>query len=136
LLLTLDLAAFGAEITDPILGYVIPLASFAEPCRGHAPHNSSLLPENAGCPNLCIKDGMNQPGETWIALVQRGQCEFVKKVREAQRFGARAVVVGGGDPLLTGFPDTLVNMYSPGESVAKLSSDWSLTKEYRGFIGH
>jgi E3 ubiquitin-protein ligase RNF13/E3 ubiquitin-protein ligase RNF167 len=38
----------------------------------------------------------------------------VKKVREAQRLGARAVVVGGGDPDITGYPDALVNMYSPG----------------------
>jgi E3 ubiquitin-protein ligase RNF13 len=35
-------------------------------------------------------------------------------VREAQRLGAKAVVVGGEDPEVSGFPDTLVNMYSPG----------------------
>lgn len=46
--------------------------------------------------------------------MQRGKCEFVNKVREAQRFGARAVVVGGEDPEVTGMPDMLVNMYSPG----------------------
>lgn len=38
----------------------------------------------------------------------------MKKVREAQRLGAKAVVVGGEDPDISGFPDTLVNMYSPG----------------------
>jgi hypothetical protein len=37
-------------------------------------------------------------------------------VREAQRLGARAVVVGGINPEVTGFPDTLVNMYSPEDS--------------------
>jgi hypothetical protein len=46
--------------------------------------------------------------------VQRGKCEFVKKVREAQRLGARAIVVGGENPDISGYPDTLVNMYSPG----------------------
>ena len=108
-------AAFGAEINDPILGYVIPLASFTKPC----PSNSSSLeevPENSGCPNLCLT-GDHQPGDIWIALVQRGKCEFVKKVREAQRLGARAVVVGGLDPDKTGYPDTLVNMYSPGAPI-------------------
>ncbi|RDB14654.1 putative RING finger protein C57A7.09 [Hypsizygus marmoreus] len=105
-------AAFGAEIHDPILGYVIPLSSFTQPCVG----NDSLFPEeNSGCPDLCIS-GPNKPTETWIALVQRGKCEFVKKVREAQRLGARAVVVGGDNPDISGYPDTLVNMYSPEDS--------------------
>jgi E3 ubiquitin-protein ligase RNF13/E3 ubiquitin-protein ligase RNF167 len=48
--------------------------------------------------------------------VQRGNCEFVRKVREAQRLGARAVVVGGENPDTSGFPDTLVNMYSPEDA--------------------
>ncbi|KAJ7902384.1 hypothetical protein B0H13DRAFT_2252073 [Mycena leptocephala] len=92
-------AAFGIEIVDPILGYVIPLSSFTAPCAS----NASLLPVNTGCPRLCIS-GPHKPDskETWIALVQRGGgCEFVKKVREAQRLGARAVVVGGEDPAIT-----------------------------------
>jgi E3 ubiquitin-protein ligase RNF13/E3 ubiquitin-protein ligase RNF167 len=104
------LAAFGAEINDPILGYVIPLSSFTTPCLHN---NTSPGLDNSGCPDLCIT-GPNEPTEDWIALVQRGQCEFVKKVREAQRLGAKAVVVGGEDPDISGFPDTLVNMYSPG----------------------
>ncbi|KAJ7930129.1 hypothetical protein B0H13DRAFT_1703089 [Mycena leptocephala] len=107
-------AAFGIEIVDPILGYVIPLSSFTAPCAS----NASLLPVNTGCPRLCIS-GPHKPDskETWIALVQRGGgCEFVKKVREAQRLGARAVVVGGEDPAITGWPDTLVNMFSPEDA--------------------
>ena len=105
------LAAFGAEIHDPLLGYVIPLSSFTTPCL----HNTTLRPQfdNSGCPDLCLS-GPHEPTEAWIALVQRGKCEFVKKVREAQRLGAKAVVVGGEDPDVSGFPDTLVNMYSPG----------------------
>ncbi|KIK69748.1 hypothetical protein GYMLUDRAFT_151005 [Collybiopsis luxurians FD-317 M1] len=106
-------AAFGGEITSPILGYVIPLSSFTKPCQGS--YEGSF--PNTGCPQLCL-DGPNSPdpAETWIALVQRGKCEFVNKVREAQRLGARAVVVGGDDPEVSGFPDTLVNMYSPEDS--------------------
>jgi len=105
------LAAFGADINDPLLGYVIPISSFTIPCS----HNSTLHPQldNSGCPDLCLS-GPVEPTETWIALVQRGKCEFVKKIRESQRLGAKAVVVGGEDPEISGFPDTLVNMYSPG----------------------
>ncbi|KAF9483496.1 hypothetical protein BDN70DRAFT_799746 [Pholiota conissans] len=107
-------AAFGAEINDPLLGYVIPLSSFTIPCN-NANITEELLPDNSGCPDLCVA-GDHHPTETWIALVQRGRCEFVKKVREAQRLGAKAVVVGGEDPEISGFPDTLVNMYSPEDS--------------------
>ncbi|KAG5727938.1 hypothetical protein E4T56_gene19937, partial [Termitomyces sp. T112] len=103
-------AAFGAEIHDAILGYVIPVSSFTIQC---ASTDHIMFPQpNTGCPDLCLS-GPNQPTEPWIALVQRGQCEFVKKVREAQRLGAKAVVVGGDDPAISGFPDALVNMYSP-----------------------
>ncbi|KAJ7437817.1 hypothetical protein B0H11DRAFT_1753366 [Mycena galericulata] len=108
-------AAFGAEIIDPILGYVIPLSSFTVPCESS--FNASMLPENRGCPRLCISgEHKPDPSETWIALVQRGGCEFVKKVRESQRLGARAVVVGGDNPELSGYPDALVNMYSPEDA--------------------
>lgn len=106
-------ASFGAELTEPLLGYVIPLSSFTAPCE--AKNASADIPPNLGCPTLCVI-GPNEPErtETWIALVQRGECQFVDKVREAQRLGANAVVVGGDDPKIGGFPDSLVNMYSPG----------------------
>jgi E3 ubiquitin-protein ligase RNF13/E3 ubiquitin-protein ligase RNF167 len=111
-------AAFGAELKQPLLGYVIPLSSFTAPCPTlFNVSTSNELPPNLGCPPLCIS-GSHVPdqGDTWIALVQRGECEFVNKVREAQRLGAHAVVVGGDNPDISGNPDTLVNMYSPGES--------------------
>ncbi|KAJ3557042.1 hypothetical protein NP233_g11837 [Leucocoprinus birnbaumii] len=107
-------AAFGPEIDDPIMGYVIPLSSFTVPCTSNQTADLGL-PSNTGCPSLCIV-GPRKPTDTWIALVQRGECEFVKKVREAQRLGAKAVVVGGDDPAISGYPDTLVNMYSPEDA--------------------
>ncbi|KAF8349194.1 hypothetical protein F5887DRAFT_944919 [Amanita rubescens] len=107
-------AAFGAEFNEPILGYVIPVSSFAAPCSTNSSIPSSLV-TNTGCPPLCLT-APSYPTETWIALVQRGQCEFVKKVREVQRMGAKAVVVGGEDPAISGYPDTLVNMFSPEDS--------------------
>ena len=107
-------ASFGAELTDPLLGYVIPLSSFTSPCPVD-PHNSTerKYPFEAdpvyGCPELCI-NGPNEPEttETWIALVQRGGCPFVEKARQAQRLGAKAVVVGGDRDN----PDALLNMFS------------------------
>lgn len=100
---------------------MIPLSSFTVPCgqqQQQQQANATLYPRpNNGCPKLCLS-GPRHPTETWIALIQRGQCEFVKKVREAQRLGAKAVVVGGEDPERTGYPDMLVNMYSPGQFYA------------------
>ncbi|THH20582.1 hypothetical protein EW146_g794 [Bondarzewia mesenterica] len=133
-------AAFGAELTDPLLGYVIPLNSFTAPCPGSGNDDgfsrfsdSSLsLPLNRGCPELCVV-GPNAPesSETWIALVQRGKCQFVDKAREAQRLGARAVVVGGDDPEESGNPDALVNMYSPGDaSDVKLAATFIKYSDY------
>ncbi|KAL4262708.1 RING-type domain-containing protein [Pleurotus pulmonarius] len=106
-------AAFGAELGNPLLGYVIPISSFTEPCAANESYHENPKELNWGCPSLCVT-GPHQPepAETWIALVQRGGCEFVHKVREAQRLGAKAVVVGGNDPDVSGYPDTLVNMYS------------------------
>ena len=107
-------ASFGAELSDPLLGYVIPLSSFAAPCP-RDPHNRTL-PDHPfeanpifGCPELCVT-GPHEPGDadTWIALVQRGGCPFVEKARQAQKLGAKAVVVGGDRDT----PDALLNMFS------------------------
>lgn len=90
--------------------------------RGGSPVEEGLVsdrptdtPDNLGCPKVCVA-GPYEPdsNEPWIALVQRGGCQFVEKAREAQRLGAKAIVVGGDNPEIYGNPDTLVNMYSPG----------------------
>lgn len=125
-------AAFGRELKDPLLGYVIPLSSFTTSC----PSNDTSLVDrysNSGCPKLCIR-GPHQPdpSESWIALVQRGHCSFVDKVREAQRLGARAVVVGGEDPDISGQPDALVNMYSTEDaSDIDIASTYIKWSDYR-----
>ena len=137
-------ASFGPLMDEPLLGYAIPMASFTVPCKSdkrkkrsgghdndsgddddrgwgstksvdsHYSGDDPDIVENLGCPKLCLA-GKNKPTDSWIAFVQRGECQFVDKVREAQRFGARGVVVGGDDPDLSGNPDTLVNMYSQGK---------------------
>ncbi|KAI8994204.1 hypothetical protein BD414DRAFT_389316, partial [Trametes punicea] len=107
-------ASFGAELTDPLLGYVIPLSSFTAPCPYDSDNSTSrhrpFDPDAVfGCPELCVS-GSNEPEptDTWIALVQRGGCPFVEKARQAQRLGAKAVVVGGDRDN----PDALLNMFS------------------------
>lgn len=74
-------AAFGPELDDPLLGYVLPLSSFTSPC----PSIHSLSPpntSNSACPPLChLGPHRPDPKEPWIALVQRGHCAFVDKER-------------------------------------------------------
>ncbi|CCM03648.1 uncharacterized protein FIBRA_05792 [Fibroporia radiculosa] len=109
-------ASFGSELDDPLLGYVIPLSSFTAPCvyNTTADTSSPLRPDPVqGCPDLCALGSHEpDPAESWIALVQRGGCPFVEKARQAQRLGAKAVVVGGDSDN----PDALLNMYSERDS--------------------
>ncbi|KAI0755067.1 hypothetical protein C8Q80DRAFT_1142715 [Daedaleopsis nitida] len=111
-------ASFGAELSDPLLGYVIPLSSFTAPCPLDSGNSTERkYPFEAdpvyGCPDLCVS-GPNEPEstDTWIALVQRGGCPFIEKARQAQRLGAKAVVVGGDRDN----PDALLNMFSERDS--------------------
>lgn len=134
-------ASFGPLIEDPVLGYGIPMNAFTVPCSdngedqprkkrgrrggdgddeygfpGMHTHTYAQKSTNLGCPKLCtIGEKIPEPSNSWIAIVQRGQCSFVEKVREAQHFGAKAVVVGGDNPDESGNPDILVNMYSQGD---------------------
>lgn len=48
------------------------------------------------------------PCENWIALIERGECSFVDKVRAMQASGAIAAVVG--DKHYNGW----ITMYAPG----------------------
>lgn len=119
-------ASFGVELADPLLGYVIPLSAFTAPCPAdnNTTHYPFIPDPDQGCPDLCVS-GPSQPdpAETWIALVQRGGCPFVDKARQAQRLGAKAVVVGGDRDN----PDALLNMYSESESspppLSRVSAD-------------
>ncbi|KZT38871.1 hypothetical protein SISSUDRAFT_1061592 [Sistotremastrum suecicum HHB10207 ss-3] len=117
-------ALFGPRMEEPIVGYVIPLSSFTKPCpkdssETHRPIEDDRDPwrgvfssseTNLGCPKLC-QDGPHYPAdsEIWFALVRRGSCSFVEKIREAQRLGANGVVVGGHD-------EDMIGMYSAGDA--------------------
>lgn len=56
------------------------------------------------------------PCSDWIALVRRGGCSFVTKVRNMQKSGAIAVAVG--DPDKPGW----ITMYAPGKNIKKTFS--------------
>ncbi len=128
-------AGFGAELSDSLLGYVIPLNSFTVSCS-NTTATSLIDSPNLGCPHLCsIDPDIPQRLEPWIALVQRGACQFVSKAREAQRLGAKAIVVGGEDPDISGKPDTLVNMFSPGSSGRFLYAFGLSHVQQRGCLG-
>lgn len=131
-------AGFGGALAHSRLGYVIPLSSFTAPCaNGTAatfPIDSLEDVQNLGCPRLCITGPhVPDPTEPWIALVQRGECQFVEKAREAQRLGAKAVVVGGDKPEWHGNADTLVNMWDPGVSRASQIAHAYSTALHRQF---
>lgn len=75
-------ANFGPRIGDEgVRGTLVPLEVF---------NYSNLL----GCNDMEVNPNVS----SWIALVQRGDCNFVEKVRTMQRAGAIAVIVGDNIP--------------------------------------
>ncbi|KAF8527346.1 hypothetical protein JB92DRAFT_2698718 [Gautieria morchelliformis] len=117
-------AAFGPA--SDVLGYLIRVEDFSVPCdedgddaapNGTAKWHREEVKARHGCPRLCVR-GKDKPesSETWMALVMRGGCTFVEKVREAQRFGAKGVVVGGETKAQDQHGDGLVQMFSLGDS--------------------
>ncbi|CAE6517619.1 unnamed protein product [Rhizoctonia solani] len=115
-------ALFGTHIvTSPgLLGHLLPLNSFTvhintthdyiqTTTAGIVPY--PISDDNTGCPPLQIPDQHPRPSmnESWIALVMRGGCGFDEKVRQAQRLGARAAIVGGKPPSSPG-TDDLISM--------------------------
>ncbi|KAI8362778.1 hypothetical protein BD560DRAFT_333840, partial [Blakeslea trispora] len=70
------------------------------------------------------------PCSDWIALVRRGSCSFITKVRYMQKSGAVAVIVG--DPEQPGW----VTMYSPGDtSDIVIPSVFVAKEEYNKLLG-
>ncbi|CAE6512658.1 unnamed protein product [Rhizoctonia solani] len=115
-------ALFGTHIvTSPgLLGHLLPLNSFTVHVNTtydyfHATTSGTvpypLTKDNTGCPPLQIPDQHPRPSmnESWIALVMRGGCGFDEKVRQAQKLGARAAIVGGRPPTSTA-TDDLISM--------------------------
>ncbi|KAK9712207.1 hypothetical protein K7432_007307 [Basidiobolus ranarum] len=101
-------AAFGPRLTERgINGTLVPLETLT-PEHKHACKVISPPP---------IKD--------WIALVERGKCSFIEKVRNMQESGAIAVVVGDSEF------DSLVTMYASGDtSDVKIPSVFTPQSQY------
>lgn len=82
------IAAFGPRLTEEgVLGSLLP------------PTHED---DRYGC------DIVTPPCENWVALIERGECSFVDKVRAMQASGAIAAVVG--DKHYNGW----ITMYAPG----------------------
>lgn len=82
------IAAFGPRLTEEgLFGHLIAVES----------------PYNHGC------DIVKPSHDNWIALIERGNCTFIQKVRNMQASGAIAVVVGDNEH------NGLITMYAPGE---------------------
>merc|ERR1712070_432561 len=69
------------------------------------------------CEETCGRNHVNlaTASQDWIALINRGNCTFVKKIQNAQKAGASGVVVANND--LTN-PDELLIMGSSSKSVS------------------
>ncbi|RKO87276.1 hypothetical protein BDK51DRAFT_43774 [Blyttiomyces helicus] len=98
-------AAFGPPISEDGLRARILAPSDTE--TSPHPPTAPLPPASKGCTPVY------PPSQTpWIALVQRGECSFIQKVRAMQRSGAIAVVVGDLEKSTSG----LVTMFANGDT--------------------
>lgn len=104
------IAAFGPRLTEErFTGFLIPVEILEEK-------------NQKGCSKL----NKEVDADNWIALVERGQCSFIDKVRNMQSSGAIAVVVGDSEH------NGLITMYATGDtSDVKIPSVFIAQKEYR-----
>ncbi|CAG8797417.1 15931_t:CDS:1, partial [Racocetra fulgida] len=78
------IAAFGPRLTDEgLFGYLVSVGKI----EGEDDNQK-------GCNKLKKK---YEDNNQWIALIERGQCSFIDKVRNMQASGAIAVVVGDNE---------------------------------------
>ncbi|CAG8516253.1 11987_t:CDS:2 [Cetraspora pellucida] len=106
------IAAFGPRLTDEgLFGYLVSVGTIEN--EGD---------NQKGCNRLKKK----YDNDNWIALIERGQCSFIDKVRNMQASGAIAVVVGDNEH------NSLITMYATGDtSDVKIPSVFVAQTEYR-----
>jgi len=104
------IAAFGPRLTDEgLFGYIVSVEMIEDD-------------NQKGCSKLKREVST----KNWIALVERGQCTFIEKVRNMQTSGAIAVVVGDNEK------NGLITMYATGDtSDVKIPSVFIAQTEYR-----
>ncbi|CAJ0768872.1 12276_t:CDS:2 [Entrophospora sp. SA101] len=104
------MAAFGPRLTEEgLIGNLIPIESIE-------------VDNQKGC----LKLEKKIETKNWIALVERGQCSFIDKIRNMQASGAIAVVVGDNER------NSLITMYATGDtSDVEIPSVFIAQNEYR-----
>ncbi|KNZ52468.1 uncharacterized protein VP01_3562g1 [Puccinia sorghi] len=91
-------ASFGPHFSNPD-GQpmnLIPIEFYLNP-RTTINTEIHSLPKRLGCPPTSDQPSSHPPSphpQDWIALIERGACPFIEKVRYAQHLGAAAVIVG------------------------------------------
>ncbi|KAI8370488.1 uncharacterized protein BYT42DRAFT_582596 [Radiomyces spectabilis] len=102
------MAAFGPRLPEKgVFGYL------AEPAE-----------DPTGCHMV------EAPCSDWVALVRRGSCSFITKVRNMQLSGAIAVAVGDTEP-----QSGWITMYAPGDtSDIKIPSMFLAQNEYHALL--
>ncbi|OBZ85963.1 Receptor y region, transmembrane domain- and RING domain-containing protein 2 [Choanephora cucurbitarum] len=80
------------------------IAAFGPRIEGDVGITGFVSPSSYGCHPVQTTE------KNWIALVERGQCSFIQKVKAMQESGAIAVIVG--DRYFNGW----VTMYAPGDT--------------------
>ncbi|KAI7867030.1 hypothetical protein BDF14DRAFT_776937 [Spinellus fusiger] len=114
--------------------YIDRTAAFGPRLTGGSESNATDILQGNLHPPTLPKDvygctPVEPPFEHWIALVERGQCSFVDKVRTMQESGAIAVVVG--DRHYNGW----VTMYAPGDtSDVRIPSVFVAQQQYRSLL--
>ncbi|KAI9312227.1 hypothetical protein BX666DRAFT_2021071 [Dichotomocladium elegans] len=89
---------------------------------------AGLLAEPEQDPTGCSI--VEKPCERWIALLRRGGCSFITKVRNMQASGALAVAVG--DPE---HPGRWITMYAPGNTMdVRVPSVFLSQHEYKALL--
>ncbi|KAJ9053057.1 hypothetical protein DSO57_1027834 [Entomophthora muscae] len=95
-------ASFGGRLpSDGFIGKVLAIGAL---------DGGSGMSETGCSPNDAIHSGLFSEDESWIALIMRGNCSFIQKVRSMQKSGFKAVVVGNE------LPSGLVTMYAEGDT--------------------
>lgn len=127
-------AGFGSDFPlAGMSGYLIPVEALGGDRYGCEPidveHVEQFLRRLRGIHNETIDyQTPSAPPLPWVALVQRGKCQFINKVRAMQNSGASAVIVGDNQD------GPLIKMYASGNtSDVQIPSAFVMRYEYNDF---
>jgi hypothetical protein len=121
-------AAFPTSLTPtqslPISGFLLPFSNLSRPHQNQYNTTTLAAPAFSLIEQACIPtfdDRWSEPHQPhYIALIERGSCDFATKVKAAQSRGASGVIVGDGVARLGENDEEgrnrigLITMFSPG----------------------